>query len=89
MRPVDLCSLQSLSPVQARKFLELASLPPEGTFIVGVGADVGVCVVGAGGGACVVGAGVGACVVGAGVGASVGADVGAEVGDPAGAIVGR
>ena len=63
VRPVEHCSLQSHSPVQARMFLELATLPPESSFIVSVGADVGACVVGAGGGACVDGAGVGACVV--------------------------
>ena len=62
--PVEHCSLQSHSPVQARMFLELASLPPDSSFIVSVGADVGACVVGAGGGACVDGAGIGACVVG-------------------------
>ena len=86
VRPVAHCPSLSHSPVQARRFLALASLPPESSFIAGGGAGVGACVVGAGVGvgvgadvgACVVGAGVGACVVGAGVGACV---VGAGVGD--------
>ena len=75
------CSMQSHSPVRARMYLAMPSLPPESFFVVGIGADVGACVVRAGVGACVVGTGVGACVVGAGVGACVvRAGVGAIVG---------